>query len=52
VSMIWLSVNRDFFMSVDPFFQKKFYFSDLRFFGRITVLPESLLPKIFRAWSA
>ena len=28
-SMIWLSVNRDFFISVDPFLWKKFYFSAL-----------------------
>ena len=35
-SMIWLSVNRDFFISVDPFLWKKFYFSALRNFGGIT----------------
>jgi hypothetical protein len=34
--MIWLSVNRDFFISVDPFLWKKFYFSALRNFGGIT----------------
>jgi hypothetical protein len=34
--MIWLSVNRDFFISVDPFRWKKFYFSALRIFGGIT----------------
>jgi hypothetical protein len=36
--MIWLSVNRDFFISVDPFRWKKFYFSALRIFGGITPL--------------
>jgi hypothetical protein len=35
--MIWLSVNRDFFISVDPFRWKKFYFLVLRIFGGITV---------------
>ena len=34
--MIWLSVNRDFFISVDPFRWKKLYFSALRIFGAIT----------------
>jgi hypothetical protein len=34
--MIWLSVNRDFFISVDPFRWKKFYFSALRILGGIT----------------
>jgi hypothetical protein len=34
--MIWLSVNRDFFISVDPFRWKKFYFLVLRIFGGIT----------------
>jgi len=36
--MIWLSVNRDFFISVDPFLWKKFYLSALRNFGGITAV--------------
>jgi hypothetical protein len=41
-SMIWLSVNRDFFISVDPFRWKKFYFLVLRIFGGITRSLDSL----------
>jgi hypothetical protein len=41
--MIWLSVNRDFFISVDPFRWKKFYFSALRIFGGITGNVSSLI---------
>ncbi len=41
-SMIWLSVNRDFFISVDPLRWKKFYFSALWIFGGITGLLESI----------
>jgi hypothetical protein len=44
--MIWLSVNRDFFISVDPFLWKKFYFSALRNFGGITA---SDAPRLFKA---
>jgi hypothetical protein len=43
--MIWLSVNRDFFISVDPFRWKKFYFSALRIFGGITNALASLSGK-------
>jgi hypothetical protein len=43
-SMIWLSVNRDFFISVDPFRWKKFYFSALRIFGGITLVIKSKFP--------
>ena len=35
--MIWLSVNRDFFLSLDPFRWKKLYFSARRIFGGITL---------------
>ena len=35
-SMIWLSVERVFFNSVETFRWKKFYFSALRIFGGIT----------------
>lgn len=35
-SMIWLPVNRDFFISVHPFRWKKVYFSALRIFGGIS----------------
>jgi hypothetical protein len=37
-SMIWLSVIRTFFISVEPFRWKIFYFSALRIFGGITTL--------------
>jgi hypothetical protein len=44
--MIWLSVNRDFFISVDPFRWKKFYFSALRIFGGITVAALAFLDRL------
>jgi hypothetical protein len=48
--MIWLSVNRDFFISVDPFLWKKFYFSALRNFGGITQL-RMIVKKVLRTFS-
>ena len=35
-SMVWLSVNRGFFISLEPFRWKKVYFSALRIFEGIS----------------
>jgi hypothetical protein len=44
--MIWLSVIRTFFISVEPFRWKIFYFSALRIFGGITI-PQVIVQKHF-----
>ncbi len=48
VSIIRLSVNRDFIMSVDPFSQKKFYFSGRRCLGEITTVLIEMIVAVYR----